>query len=73
MIDIVDGVTFDALQAMTKVALHKALQAIFENPMQDAFVCDAQRTPFGRYGGATTQVAHSFPLLKRKKTAEAGS
>jgi acetyl-CoA acyltransferase len=24
--------------------------------MQDAFICDAQRTPFGRYGGALSSV-----------------
>ncbi len=33
-----------------------SLPANSENPMPEAFICDALRTPFGRYGGALSSI-----------------
>jgi acetyl-CoA acyltransferase len=33
-----------------------ATAEILENPMTHAYICDAIRTPFGRYGGALSSV-----------------
>ena len=62
-IDIVDGLSFDELQRLTGVPLDRPrrrrsnrfdTQGIGNHA--EAFICDAIRTPFGRYGGALARV-----------------
>ena len=52
VLDLCDGLSTAALQALTAVPL--TLPG--DQAMNEAFICDAIRTPFGRYGGALSSV-----------------
>ncbi len=61
LIEKVDGISFDELQAKTGVPLlleQPTLKRTGRTDMStlDAYICDAIRTPFGRYGGALSSV-----------------
>ena len=61
MVEKVDGLDLDELQRLTGVPLtvERSRRLSLDRPetaMTQAFICDAIRTPFGRYGGALSSV-----------------
>ena len=44
------------LEAASLCALSSAMSPQPDHPMQHAFICDAIRTPIGRYGGALSSI-----------------
>ena len=61
--EIVEGLGIDELVRMSGVAMHEAERPAEAGPtstpgarMPEAFICDAVRTPIGRYGGALAGV-----------------
>ncbi len=60
VVDMVEGLTFEELQGVTPVPLILRLRRRTPDEqdytMEDAYICDAVRTPFGRYGGALSAV-----------------
>jgi hypothetical protein len=54
--EMAPGLTFEELQAATGAPLAPGQQPIERTIMNDAFICDAIRTPIGRYGGALKDV-----------------
>ena len=57
VLEIVDGLSFDELERITGVPLDGRVPSADEGiTMNEAFICDAVRTPFGRYGGALATV-----------------